>query len=200
MPGTSAPRDRNAAPGSALSPAFWLYAVAAAFVAFGFADYPLIAFHFAKAQVVSQAIVPVLYAAAMGASGLGSLVFGRWFDTARPWRARFPDLSLARRRHRWCSSGASRLPLRACSPGARPRRARCDHVRGRGRDGPGIRPGPRLWHFHRDLRDRLVCRQRLAGMLYDVSIAGLVVVSVAAELAALVPLVFALRRLAIKQA
>jgi len=72
--------DKDAAPGSALSPAFWFYAVAAAFVAFGFADYPLIAFHFAKANIVSPAVIPVFYASAMGASGLGSLIFGRWFD------------------------------------------------------------------------------------------------------------------------
>ena len=60
--------------------AFWLYAAAAALVAFGFADFSLIAFHYTQDHIVSQAMVPIFYAAAMGASGLGSLVFGRWFD------------------------------------------------------------------------------------------------------------------------
>ena len=60
--------------------AFWLYAVSAVFVGFGFADYSLIAFHFAQEHVVTQHVVPIFYAAAMGASGAGSLVFGRWFD------------------------------------------------------------------------------------------------------------------------
>jgi MFS family permease len=65
---------------AALPRAFWLYAASAALTAFGFADYPLIAFHFTKAHVMSAELVPVLYAVAMGASGAGSLVFGRWFD------------------------------------------------------------------------------------------------------------------------
>lgn len=63
-----------------LSREFWLLAASAAMVAFGFADWPLIAFHFAKAHIVLQAMVPVLYAVAMGATGVGALVFGRLFD------------------------------------------------------------------------------------------------------------------------
>ena len=65
---------------AALTRAFWLYAASAGLVAFGFADYPLIAYHYAKAHVVSQTWIPILYAFAMGMAGLGSLVFGRWFD------------------------------------------------------------------------------------------------------------------------
>jgi len=63
-----------------LSRAFWLYTASAALFAFGFADYSLVAYHYAKAAIVSPAMVPILYAAAMGASGAGSLIFGRWFD------------------------------------------------------------------------------------------------------------------------
>jgi MFS family permease len=65
---------------AALTRAFWLYTASAALTAFGFADFSLIAFHFARAHVMSATLVPILYAAAMGASGAGSLVFGRWFD------------------------------------------------------------------------------------------------------------------------
>jgi MFS family permease len=65
-----------------LSRAFWLYTAASALVAFGFADYPLIAFHFGRTHTVSTALVPVFYAVAMGASGAASLLFGRWFDAA----------------------------------------------------------------------------------------------------------------------
>ena len=60
--------------------AFWLYAASAGLVAFGFADWPLIAYHFAQVKIVPPAIVPVLYAVAMGATGVGALVFGRLFD------------------------------------------------------------------------------------------------------------------------
>ncbi len=59
---------------------FWIYAASAGLVAFGFADWPLIAFHFTQAKVVSPALVPVLYAVAMAATGVGALIFGRMFD------------------------------------------------------------------------------------------------------------------------
>jgi MFS family permease len=61
---------------------FWVYLSAAALVAAGFADFPLIAYHFEQASVVPQAAVPIMYALAMGVSGAGSLVFGRVFDRA----------------------------------------------------------------------------------------------------------------------
>ncbi len=59
---------------------FWLYLAGAALVAAGFADFPLIAYHFAQASVVGPDIIPVFDAVAMGVSGAGSLVFGRLFD------------------------------------------------------------------------------------------------------------------------
>ncbi len=59
---------------------FWIYLAGAALVAAGFADFPLIAYHFAQASVVSEDVIPVFYAVAMGVSGTGSLVFGRLFD------------------------------------------------------------------------------------------------------------------------
>ncbi|HET7634489.1 MAG TPA: MFS transporter [Burkholderiales bacterium] len=59
---------------------FWLYLAGAALVAAGFADYPLIAYHFHKTSTVTRDWVPVFYAIAMGVSGTGSLVFGRLFD------------------------------------------------------------------------------------------------------------------------
>ena len=64
-----------------LSRAFWYYSAAGALIAFGFADYPLVSYHFTKAHTVSAALVPVFYAGAMGMSGTASLVFGRWFDS-----------------------------------------------------------------------------------------------------------------------
>jgi MFS family permease len=59
---------------------FWIYVAGAGLVAAGFADFSLMAFHFEKQGIVANALVPVFYATAMGASGLGSLVFGRMFD------------------------------------------------------------------------------------------------------------------------
>ena len=62
------------------SKAYWLYFVAGALIAAGFADFALVAFHFQKAGTVPQGIIPVFYAAAMAAGALGSLVFGRLLD------------------------------------------------------------------------------------------------------------------------
>jgi MFS family permease len=59
---------------------FWVYLSGSVLVALGFADFPLIAFHFAKSSTVSFTFVPIFYAVAMGVSGVGSLVFGRLFD------------------------------------------------------------------------------------------------------------------------
>ncbi|MGZ5923336.1 MAG: MFS transporter [Rhizomicrobium sp.] len=63
-----------------LAPAFWFYAASAGLLGFGFADFSLIGFHFAQAAIVSKTFIPVFYAVAMGASGVGALVFGLLFD------------------------------------------------------------------------------------------------------------------------
>lgn len=70
---------------SGLSRVFWLYLAGAALVAAGFADFSLVAFHFQKASVVPKLWIPIFYAVAMATSGLGSLVFGRWFDRTGFW-------------------------------------------------------------------------------------------------------------------
>ncbi len=78
--GRVAPKSAASRGGKELSREFWFYAISAGLVAFGFADWPLIAYHFAQAKIVSAPVVPILYAAAMGATGVGALVFGRLFD------------------------------------------------------------------------------------------------------------------------
>jgi MFS family permease len=60
--------------------AFWIYLVGAVLVAAGFADYPVMAFHFQRSGDVSGTLIAVFYAVAMAVSGVGSLVFGRMFD------------------------------------------------------------------------------------------------------------------------
>jgi predicted MFS family arabinose efflux permease len=78
--GSVSPRSEGQARDRELPRTFWFYAISAGLVGFGFADWPLIAYHFAQAKIVTPAVVPVLYAAAMGATGVGALVFGRLFD------------------------------------------------------------------------------------------------------------------------
>ncbi len=79
------PQEMETAPaisvqGRGMPALFWLYLAGAVLVAAGFADFPLIAYHFARSSSVSGTLIPVFYAVAMGISGLGSLVAGRLFD------------------------------------------------------------------------------------------------------------------------
>ncbi len=60
--------------------AFWVYLAAAALVAAGYVDFPLIAYHFKKVSIASDNWIPVFYAIAMGVDALAALVFGRLFD------------------------------------------------------------------------------------------------------------------------
>ncbi len=59
---------------------FRLYLAGATFVAAGYVDFPLIAYHFGKASTVPEVWIPIFYALAMGVDALAALVFGRLFD------------------------------------------------------------------------------------------------------------------------
>jgi len=59
---------------------FWIYLAAAGLVSAGFADFPIMAYHFERAGTVGATLTPVFYAAAMAVSGAGSLACGRVFD------------------------------------------------------------------------------------------------------------------------
>jgi MFS family permease len=60
--------------------AYWIYMVASALIAIGFADFPLLAFHFQKTGVLSPTMIPIFYAVAMGVDAVAALTFGRLFD------------------------------------------------------------------------------------------------------------------------
>jgi MFS family permease len=59
---------------------FWVYLAGAALVAAGFADFPLVAFHFERAAVLQPALIPLVYALAMGVDAVAALILGRAFD------------------------------------------------------------------------------------------------------------------------
>lgn len=60
--------------------AFWYYVAGASCLAIGFADFSLISYHFAKAHVFSSAVIPILYAVAMLAAAVSSIVLGKLYD------------------------------------------------------------------------------------------------------------------------
>lgn len=59
---------------------FWLYMAAVGLIAAGFADFPLVAFHFKKTALISENLIPLYYATAMATDAVAALVFGRLFD------------------------------------------------------------------------------------------------------------------------
>jgi MFS family permease len=63
-----------------LPSAFWFYVAGAGLLACGFVDFPLLAYHFQDNAIASPAVIPLFYAAAMGLNGLAALIFGRLFD------------------------------------------------------------------------------------------------------------------------
>ncbi len=79
--------DKKEAAGFAttgLTKVYWLYLSGGALIGAGFADFALIAFHFDKTNSVPRHWIPILYAVAMAAGGISSLVFGRLLDKSGP--------------------------------------------------------------------------------------------------------------------
>jgi len=59
---------------------FWIYLIAACLIGAGYADFPLIAFHFEKAGMMSPIWIPIFYMVAMGMSAASALFFGWIYD------------------------------------------------------------------------------------------------------------------------
>jgi MFS family permease len=65
--------------------AFWLLLAGVGLLAMGYTDFALMAFHFSKHHLLGAAAIPVCYGVAMGLEGLASLFAGKGFDR---WGAR----------------------------------------------------------------------------------------------------------------
>jgi len=78
------PHDFDLAPAAletaGLAPNFRVYLAAVALIAAGYADFALIAFHFGKAAVMPATWIPIAYAIAMAVDGAAGLVLGSLFD------------------------------------------------------------------------------------------------------------------------
>jgi predicted MFS family arabinose efflux permease len=78
------PRDFDLTPpalhGRSLRQDYWIYTAAIALVGAGYADFPLIAYHFAHTAVVTAPVVPIFYAVAMASSAVAALGLGFLYD------------------------------------------------------------------------------------------------------------------------
>ncbi|MBW6501319.1 MAG: MFS transporter [Bacteroidales bacterium] len=59
---------------------FWLFVLAAVFIALGYADFPLIAYHFKSTELLGDPAIPLFYAVAMATDAVAALVFGKLYD------------------------------------------------------------------------------------------------------------------------
>lgn len=59
---------------------FWLYLASASLIAAGYADFPLIAYHFQKQSILSPLWIPISYAIAMGFNSISAPLLGYFYD------------------------------------------------------------------------------------------------------------------------
>ncbi|PLV58724.1 MFS transporter [Thermotoga sp. KOL6] len=59
---------------------YWFYLLIVSMIAFGFADFPLIAYHMKNISVTKDFIVPATYSLAMAVDAVSALIFGYMFD------------------------------------------------------------------------------------------------------------------------
>lgn len=59
---------------------FLLYLLSCLFIAFGYADFALIAYHMKRTLVIPESYIPLSYALAMATDALSALIFGLLFD------------------------------------------------------------------------------------------------------------------------
>lgn len=83
-PGREVPGRRIEELGQRLPGRFWTYAGLVAVLSCGVASFPLLAFHAQTHHLVSDALIPILFALAMAVDGLTGLVMGRIYDRRGP--------------------------------------------------------------------------------------------------------------------
>lgn len=59
---------------------YWLYLTGASLIAAGYADFPLMAYHFQKTALLSPVWIPVFYSIAMGANVIAAPLLGCFYD------------------------------------------------------------------------------------------------------------------------
>lgn len=164
---------------------YWLYVVAVGLIGAGYADFPLIAFHFRQAATVPAQWIPIFYAVAMGVDALAALIFGRLFDrwgmpvllAAPMLSALFAPLVFLGGFY-WALGGMALWGIGMGALESIIKAALADMVpKERRATGYGI--------FHTGFGLFWFLGSALMGILYDVSLKGLIVFSVALQLGAI---------------
>jgi len=71
---------KDAVPSNGIPPVFVPYALFTALTMAGFVAFPLVAYHLRAASLLPEAVIPLLYALAMGMDAVGALLIGRAYD------------------------------------------------------------------------------------------------------------------------
>ncbi len=172
---------------------FWIYIAAVGSVAFGFADFTLVSYHFQARALFSAELIPIVYAVAMGVDAFSALLFGALYDrigstslaAATAIGAFFAPLTfLFGTGAAWAgivlwgiSMGAQESIMRSVVADMAPRNRRASAF-GLFNAGYGL-----FWF----------AGSTVMGILYGVSLPALVIVSMVAQFAA-IPLIFLARR------
>jgi MFS family permease len=192
------PRDFDLAPPAfetaGLPRLFWVYIAAVGCIAAGYADFPLIAYHFERAAVVSAAWIPVLYSVAMASDAVAALALGRLYDRigirtmlvatlASALSAPFaflggPALAVVAMVLWGIGMGAQESVMRAAIAAL----------------APAARRGTAYGLFNAAYGGAWFAGSALLGVLYDWSVMGLVVASVVLQAAAVPVLLWLVRR------
>ena len=195
LPETAGPRSFATGHGrSQPATVFWIYLLGAILVAAGFADYPLIAFHFTRNGTVPSDWIAIFYAVAMAVSGTGSLVFGRLFDRYGFTVLVILTLISALFAPLVFLGGFWLALVGAAVWGLGMGVHEFNHSCGCFADGGRPPASLGVWDVYRGLWDFLVSRQHGYWILYDTSVAAVIVFCVATQLLAAPIFLFVGRR------
>jgi MFS family permease len=174
---------------------FWLYIVAIGCVAAGYADFPLVAYHFKKAATVPDSWIPIFYAVAMGVDAIAALTFGRLFDrlgilvmVAAVFLASFFAPLVFKGGFSWALVGMALWGVGMGAQESVMRAAIADLV-------PATKLGFAFGLFNTVYGLLWFVGSALMGVLYDMSVNALVVFSVASQLLCVPMLLVARRRM-----
>lgn len=183
------PSDLETREGAATSqrlPArFWLFALGAAFVGAGYADFSLLAYHFGKSAIVAAPWIPALYALAMAAAAVTALGLGHAFDRLG-MKVLIPAIALSAFSAPLAFLGTPPLVIAGIvfwgvGMGAQESVMRAVV----GAMAPAGRRGTAFGIFHTIFGVAWFLGSALLGFLYDHSLLGVAMVSLALQLAAL---------------